>query len=46
MMNARHTFFIAAVVNAEVGDGLEVGRQATDEPHQLKIPARLLLEPA
>ena len=34
-----------AVVAAEVGDGLEVGRQSTGEPHQLDVALRFALEP-
>ena len=34
-----------AVVVAEVGNGLEVGRQSTGQPHQLDIALRLALQP-
>ena len=35
-----------AVVVAEVGDGLEVGREPPGQPHQLDIALRFALEPA
>ena len=35
-----------AVVLAEVGDGLVVGREAPGEPHQLDIAPRLALQPS
>jgi len=34
-----------AIVMAEVGNGLEVGRQSTGQPHQLDIALRLALQP-
>jgi hypothetical protein len=34
-----------AVVMAEVGNGLKVGRQSTGEPHQLDVALRLALQP-
>ena len=36
----------SAVVPAEVGDGLEVRRQAPGQPHQLDVALRLALQPA
>jgi hypothetical protein len=34
------------VLGAEVGQRLEVRSQAPDQPHQLEVATRLLLEPA
>ncbi len=42
---AAHGADGAAVVLAEVGDGLEVGRQPPGEPHQLDIALRFALQP-
>ncbi len=35
-----------AVVTTEIGDGLEVWRQATGQPHEFEIALALALEPA
>ena len=43
---AAHSADGASVVLAEVGDGLEVGREPPGEPHQLEIALRFALEPA
>jgi len=34
-----------AVIPTEVGDGLEVGRQSTSQPHQFDVALRLALQP-
>ena len=42
---AAHGADGATVVLAEVGDGLEVGREPPGQPHQLEIALRFALEP-
>lgn len=41
---AAHFADRGAVVLTEVGDGLEVGSQATGQPHQLDVALRLVLQ--
>jgi hypothetical protein len=41
-----HRADAGTVVPAEVGDGLEVGRQPAGEPHQLDVALRFALQPA
>ncbi len=42
---AAHRLDGLAIVAAEVGDGLEVGRKLAGQPHQLDVAARLALQP-